>query len=671
MTTPTMSARSCALLAVLAVVVVVVLQLWQTRTPTKIIVHAKATLVDKASGVEAQPRTTPVRSRPPPMPRRPPSPPRVPLAADKPVGCLILGSVEGSIGDQALTAMAVFARAYQLNMGYDLSRPAQQHGEFWQSGFLAPLLHQQRASHLCHPSTRIISVQRGAPIPNDIDPTTSVTLTGTIIHVADIVDASAELRSVLLSDKVVGAYRDVVDFDKDFSARNLFVAYRPYYDERMPHFNTPYGFYERAVRLALQDGNVKALHVFSEKSPRDDFIHWITRTFAPIQVVNRHVDRSPSDLSSSLVLMATKGTDMILCNSSFHLVAALLARPQANIILDGKAGAPHVDSGIPHVWNALPLPELVTKPPPLSDPPCNSQSPARTAANPFKGRIILTVNYNGEDDILEAHMYELYDLVDLFIVMESNYTFQGQPKPRFFPKFKEERLSKFPLGNKLIYADGSNVNWQECISKLPPPGVEAGERFLCEIYQRKGMLDWVPGGIQPDDLFTMTDVDMIVNRNVFQAARKCDLGQTHATVFVLRTSHYSLHFAARDWWFRVWMMPGRVFDVIGRDMDKYLNRNLPGRNINENWLSHGYHLSWFGTPETILYKIQSFAESQLNRHPINTLQYIMDHALRGVELLERGGLDMDYRPYHDIFAPWFAMANPELRSVYFLYDSPR
>lgn len=693
--------RTCIPYVVLLNVALVIPTLvWQTRLSSEIIARYKAR--DELDGrvlaldVPQQVAPSPQVSPPAPPPR-PPPPPRVPLPANKAVGCIFLGAVEGSVGDQALSAMAVFARAYQRNVGYHLSAAATQHGAFWLTGFLAPLLHLQRARHLCHPSTRTIVMARGLPIPHDVDyGSSSVTLTGAITHLADIVDSIAELRSVLLNTTSLAGYKDVVDFDGTTgnATSKLFLAYRPYYAERMPEYQTSHGFYERAIRLALQDGKTQAVYVFSESSSaapvrgynitsnltdaskREHFFRWVNRVVAPIPVIVRHINVSDSaNVSMNLALMASRAADLILCNSSLHLVAALLARPTTRVILQGKPGLPavHIESDIPYHWHVLPPPrELVTQPPPLLDPPCLvGRMASRAKGDPFKGRIILAVTFNGENDILEAHMYELYDLVDYFIVIEANYSHQGEPKPRYFPSFVKERLAGFPIGGKLIYADGSNVNWQECIAKLPPPGIERPERFLCETYLRQSVLAWIPGGIQRDDMFALTDVDMIVNRNVFQVARMCHVHQRLAIDFVLRTSHYSLHFVARDWWFHVYLMPGRLFAEMGNKLDKYLNRDFPSRVVNHDWPTHGYHLSWFGAPETILLKVQTFAESQLNRAPINTLPYIIDHANAGVELLERPGLDMDYRPFADMFAPWFPMANSELRPTFFLYDQPR
>ena len=49
---------------------------------------------------------------------------------------------------------------------------------------------------------------------------------------------------------------------------------------------------------------------------------------------------------------------------------------------------------------------------------------------------------NNELDMLEIHLYELYDYIDLFLIAESNLTFTGEPKP-FYLKDNWARFSRY------------------------------------------------------------------------------------------------------------------------------------------------------------------------------------------------------------------------------------
>ena len=49
---------------------------------------------------------------------------------------------------------------------------------------------------------------------------------------------------------------------------------------------------------------------------------------------------------------------------------------------------------------------------------------------------------HNELDMLEIHLYELYDYIDLFLIAESDLTFTGEPKP-FYLKDNWARFSRY------------------------------------------------------------------------------------------------------------------------------------------------------------------------------------------------------------------------------------
>lgn len=646
-------------------------QLWP-RAPCPVVHEASRTLAPAVAPAAWPPWPAPAARRPPPAPR-------VELAGDRPVPCIVLKSVEGDAGDQALAILNVVATAYLHNMGFDLTPALKQHGEAWlQSSFLAGLLGARRAEHLCEPPSRTIAVKRLQPIPLNIDPTRSVELTGSLVHYGNIAAAAAYLASLV--DAAAPHAEQLAAFDARFPGRNLVIAYRPYYEQRTPQYGSTYGFYGRAIRRALDMDATPfaAVHVFiMGKITRPDFVAWLKQSVpGNLTVVQHQVDglQDTAEGSLALRLMQSRGTDFILCNSTLHAAAALLAPPHVRIIFDGRSGSEHVAAEAPASWLKLGLPALQRTPPPLREPPCSAGKFAkRTAANPFTGRIIHSITFNGEADMLEAQVYEILDLVDLYIVVEGAFTNQGEPKQQTFPAIYRERLSAFPLGEKIIFADGSNVDWAACKAQLPPPGVETPGRFACENALRQSVFHWIPGGLKREDLFVMTDVDLIADRNVFQIFRKCDVGTNQFIRLRPPTSHYSLHFVAPNWLHSITVVPAGLFmDRLNLDVNAYVNGAQRALELEMSPFEQGYHLSWFGTPQAILKKVKTFSESQLNRPPINTLEYIVDHANRGVELLERGDiLTMNYRPFHQIVGPWFVLANIDLRPNFVLYDQPR
>ena len=71
-----------------------------------------------------------------------------------------------------------------------------------------------------------------------------------------------------------------------------------------------------------------------------------------------------------------------------------------------------------------------------------------TPINVEKPLVYDCFNFFNEFDLLEIRLNELDDVVDYFVVCESNVTHNGIPKPMFF-KENEERFSQFK--DKIIY----------------------------------------------------------------------------------------------------------------------------------------------------------------------------------------------------------------------------
>lgn len=80
-------------------------------------------------------------------------------------------------------------------------------------------------------------------------------------------------------------------------------------------------------------------------------------------------------------------------------------------------------------------------------------------ARKFPRRTINVINFNNEFDLLEARIGDLYDVIDVFVVAESNYTYYGEGKPlrllerlqkgflkRHQAKINYVLLTHFPVG---------------------------------------------------------------------------------------------------------------------------------------------------------------------------------------------------------------------------------
>lgn len=123
-------------------------------------------------------------------------------------------------------------------------------------------------------------------------------------------------------------------------------------------------------------------------------------------------------------------------------------------------------------------------------------------------RVYDAVLFSNEIDILTIRWNELYPYVTQFVLLESNSTFTGLPKPLIFAnnrdkfKFIEPRLTYGMIGGR--FKRGENP-------------------FIEESYQRVALDQLLRiAGIEDDDLLIMSDVDEIPSAHTVNLLRWCD-----------------------------------------------------------------------------------------------------------------------------------------------------
>ena len=127
-----------------------------------------------------------------------------------------------------------------------------------------------------------------------------------------------------------------------------------------------------------------------------------------------------------------------------------------------------------------------------------------------------------EIDLLEIRIGELWDAVDLFVIVESDHSFAGAAKPYFFEAFAA-RFERF--AGKILYG------------KVPAPAgtnrTEA-ERWVAESALRNAIGPVLAGcGLHDDDIVLLSDVDEIP-RPALLASLAQRLSRKPFSIFVLR-----------------------------------------------------------------------------------------------------------------------------------------
>ncbi|XP_052188068.1 uncharacterized protein LOC127798501 [Diospyros lotus] len=126
----------------------------------------------------------------------------------------------------------------------------------------------------------------------------------------------------------------------------------------------------------------------------------------------------------------------------------------------------------------------------------------------YPRRVFDAVLFSNELEILTLRWKELYPYVTGFVLLESNSTFTGFPKPLTFEKSRDQ--FKF-VESRLTYG------------KIPGRFRRGENPFIEEAYQRLALDHLLKlAGITDDDLLIMSDVDEIPSRHTINLLRWCD-----------------------------------------------------------------------------------------------------------------------------------------------------
>lgn len=124
-----------------------------------------------------------------------------------------------------------------------------------------------------------------------------------------------------------------------------------------------------------------------------------------------------------------------------------------------------------------------------------------------------------ELELLEIRFEELYDVVDYFVLVESDFTFMNNPKPYHFEENKE-RYARFL--DKVIHIK-SNSNCYE-------------NPWDNEHFQRNSILDGIVDA-SPDDIIIISDVDELIRPSVLG-----DILQSDSNLFLFEMPSFFYKF---------------------------------------------------------------------------------------------------------------------------------
>lgn len=238
-----------------------------------------------------------------------------------------------------------------------------------------------------------------------------------------------------------------------------------------------------------------------------------------------------------------------------------------------------------------------------------------------------------ELDLLELRLEHLWDVVDHFILVEATRTFQKKPKELVYQKNKN-RFARFHSKIIHIVVDEFPTFW----TKFRPV-----TSWHYDNHQKEGILKGLKEA-HPDDLVIVSDLDEIPFREKVLLARE----QSGIRVFEHFQAYYFLNYVCTH----IHDYGGQAIAQKNRGgygrwhgsvmLEKKLIKDIKTtRNHRDEAGPHiqvieggGWHYSFMGGIEKILYKIQAWAHTEYNQR--GTLDQVVKSVLEGRDLIGDG-----------------------------------
>lgn len=225
-----------------------------------------------------------------------------------------------------------------------------------------------------------------------------------------------------------------------------------------------------------------------------------------------------------------------------------------------------------------------------------------------------------ELDMLEARLEYLNDHVDFFVVVESNYTFNGNEKP-YHIQANMDRFEKY--SSKLIY---SPVDIS--IAGYDFTDLSLGNRWAMERQQRNALAQPLDR-FGPKDIVIMGDIDEIPNRNAISLAVDAVRRGERAVTIEQDLFYFNFNQLNKNKW------PGTVFSTVEQVRGYTPQLFRENRDSYPRVHNGGWHLSFWGSPYQIQYKIDNFSHQEVNLPHFNNVDNIVESISKGKDPFNR------------------------------------
>lgn len=271
--------------------------------------------------------------------------------------------------------------------------------------------------------------------------------------------------------------------------------------------------------------------------------------------------------------------------------------------------------------------------------------------------IIKPFLFKNELDLLEIQLEELYDVVDHFILLETERSFQNTTRKDFgcFEKNKD-RFSKYL--DKIIYAQFESYQYPKNYGEMTPRNMRNfNYEMLKEVVRQLNL---------PNDTIVLYgDCDEFPRREVIEHIRSGEIPVSSTTIMNLQMPLYYFYFD-----YVCTSHPWNGFKLVGLELflsqPIYENiRCLHDYQQLPTLTNCGWHYSYFGDVDYVLDKINTLSHVENKTKQIMDRQNIIDSMKTGRDIYFRDNHHWKILNQHEVDFPKAVRDNPEKYKQYF------
>ena len=260
-----------------------------------------------------------------------------------------------------------------------------------------------------------------------------------------------------------------------------------------------------------------------------------------------------------------------------------------------------------------------------------------------KINVIDIISFNGEP-IVELRIKYLYDYVDLFYIIESQYTHSGKKKDFLYCKSDNFNIIFEPYLPKIeliIINEFPTVNEKWLNTKIYDYMTNGSyESWFREHYQRNYLYENISVELYRNLVISkkpyialICDADEIPNHEVIQGLRNnYNLLNDEPYYLEMNFYYYNFNWLKKEKWYFAYVINDNFINKNGGDLTYYRTNHKKNMILANG----GWHCSYFLSWKDINRKLESFAHRECDKDIIKDVNNYKKYINTGIDLFARG-----------------------------------